>query len=292
MRTIHRFGFVILHYQVPEATIRCVESIINNVTDDYAIVVVDNASPDDSGSYLQGYFKDITRISVLLNRENLGFARGHNVGYEYAKTQLLCDCIVLLNNDTKIVQKDFTKVIRREYEYSGCEVMGPSIYDAVGITNDNPGRSRPFDRRRLLAFIALNHLLVLLNTFHMDYIPEKIYEAYVSSRRQSVRHIRTENVAIHGCCIVLLPSFINRSEGLNPGTFMYMEEDVLYEEIIHNDGLIVYQPELMIEHMSAVSTSSSISDAARARRFKYINTIRSARVLYRLKKTWLENENS
>lgn len=48
--------------------------------------------------------------------DNLGFARGNNKGYRYAKNTLGCNYIIMLNNDTIIIQHDFLSIIRKEFE--------------------------------------------------------------------------------------------------------------------------------------------------------------------------------
>ncbi len=59
-----------------------------NRTDMYKIVIVDNASPDKSGALLKEHYKNDDHVEVLLNQENLGFARGNNVGFRYAEKNM------------------------------------------------------------------------------------------------------------------------------------------------------------------------------------------------------------
>ncbi|PIR06443.1 MAG: hypothetical protein COV55_04115 [Candidatus Komeilibacteria bacterium CG11_big_fil_rev_8_21_14_0_20_36_20] len=62
------------------------------------IVVIDNHSTDDSVNYLKENYPAVT---IIQNAENLGFAGGNNVGYQYARRQG-ADFIYLLNQDTVI----------------------------------------------------------------------------------------------------------------------------------------------------------------------------------------------
>lgn len=45
--------FVILHYQAEQETVNCINNIKEKVQSAKKIVVVDNASPNGSGEYLQ-----------------------------------------------------------------------------------------------------------------------------------------------------------------------------------------------------------------------------------------------
>lgn len=68
--------FVILHYLAIDETYKSVDSIEKKIdTDMYKIVIVDNASPDKSGALLKEHYKNDDHVEVLLNQENLGFAR-------------------------------------------------------------------------------------------------------------------------------------------------------------------------------------------------------------------------
>ncbi len=59
------------------------------------VIVVDNASDDDSVSFLQERYP---QVRVLLNQQNLGFALGANAGVRAAQN----DVVVLLNNDMRV----------------------------------------------------------------------------------------------------------------------------------------------------------------------------------------------
>ena len=128
--------FVILHYNAIQETENCVESIEKKIDKkNYHIVIIDNASPNNSGSELKRKFCDKDNVTVILNKENLGFARGNNIGYRYAVNVLKADFICIMNNDTLIEQNDFFEVICDEYKKSNYGIMGPKIYLNEGRVN-------------------------------------------------------------------------------------------------------------------------------------------------------------
>ena len=59
----------------------------------FEVIVVDNASHDESGELIRSEFPWVRYVSL---RENRGFAGGNNAGFRVAHG----DCFVLLNNDT------------------------------------------------------------------------------------------------------------------------------------------------------------------------------------------------
>ena len=283
-----KFGFIILHYQTIEETKNCIASIQKCLTDEnYVIIVVDNASPDGTGKRLLDQYSEDIRVKVLLNNENLGYARGNNVGFSYAKNVLKCDYITLLNSDTVMIQKEFCKIIEKEYLDSHCAVMGPLILKNGKETINNPGRRKPFSKGMLIMFIWMNKLLWVLSFCCLDLILAKLFDLYVmlNKKIQTVEDVgRVENVALHGCCLVLTPLFIDNEDGLDPRTYMYLEEDILYEKMRMKHLTMVYLPELKIEHIEEVTTTKSFGNKRYKRRFIYKNMIHSGYVLLQIKK--------
>lgn len=126
-------GIVLLNMNTWKDTIECLESIDRTQNKDYFIVVVDNASTDNSIEHMLAWAheKDMlstillevdesgdslrpvtpprmnsecadrrTSISIISSHQNLGFAGGCNVGIRYALESCNPDFVLLLNNDT------------------------------------------------------------------------------------------------------------------------------------------------------------------------------------------------
>lgn len=95
--TVPKAAIVILSYNLLDMTRDCVESI-RNTTPKVAreIIVIDNASMDDSVEWLKGQ-KD---IKLLCNGENKGFPAACNQGIDLADAE---SDIFLLNNDTVLM---------------------------------------------------------------------------------------------------------------------------------------------------------------------------------------------
>lgn len=63
-------AFVVLHYNVPEVTRQCVDSIRElQGNKKKKIVIVDNASPDGSGILLEKEYAQDGDIKVLVNKK-------------------------------------------------------------------------------------------------------------------------------------------------------------------------------------------------------------------------------
>lgn len=104
--------FVILHYQAEQETVNCINNIKEKVQSAKKIVVVDNASPNGSGEYLQKRYDSDSEVEIVLLDKNLGFAKGNNWGFRVAK-KYAPDFVVVMNNDVLLEQEDIVFRIER-----------------------------------------------------------------------------------------------------------------------------------------------------------------------------------
>ena len=130
-------AFVILHYRAAEMTRTCVERIRALNGSNY-IVIVDNASPNGTGELLAEEYAGEDNITVLLNQENAGFARGNNLGIRWVCENLKADFVVVLNNDVEILQKDFAVRIGEIYRENPFDVLGPDIVSVFSGIHQSP----------------------------------------------------------------------------------------------------------------------------------------------------------
>ncbi|AWR86208.1 glycosyltransferase family 2 protein [Meiothermus taiwanensis] len=87
---------IILNWNGWQDTVKCIDSLKSLTYPNYKIVVLDNASTNDSVVRIREAHPDIT---VIETGANLGFAGGNNVGIRYA-LEHGAGYIWLLNNDT------------------------------------------------------------------------------------------------------------------------------------------------------------------------------------------------
>ncbi|OYT25508.1 MAG: hypothetical protein B6U95_09135 [Thermofilum sp. ex4484_82] len=101
----------------------------------YKVVVVDNGSIDGSIEIVKKYFP---KVDVLALGKNYGFVKGNNEGIKYVLKKYSPDYILLLNNDTKIIQKNWltemVKVAESDEKVGivGCKMLSPTRKITVG----------------------------------------------------------------------------------------------------------------------------------------------------------------
>lgn len=259
------FVFVILHYCAIGSTIESIESIRQNLGKECSIVVVDNASPDQSGEGLARKYKDENGIYVILNGKNDGFARGNNIGYQYAKEKLHADFIIVMNNDVLIVQKDFLQRITSIYKNKGFDILGPDIVTPEG-EHRSPHRLQTFGKKDLNRIIRNRKIiLVYLRLKKILHLGDKIMlvekwdaKRSLAERSNIDRERMQENVVLQGSCLVFSKEFLEKEEmAFYPGTFMWMEEEILTYLSQKKGYRILYHPDIRVIHKEEVSTKQS-----------------------------------
>lgn len=115
-------SIVIVNYQTFDLTRDTINSIFKySYPFSYEVIVVDNASGDDSLSRLKDYFQD--KVTFIASAENNGFAAGNN----QALRNVDSDYVLLLNSDTIVWQDTLENIYNFMEKHSevgacGCRV--------------------------------------------------------------------------------------------------------------------------------------------------------------------------
>lgn len=280
----YKIGFVILHYLTIDETIECVNSIEKLIdTKNYEIVIVDNNSYNNTGQQLQTKYQNNPKINIILNKKNLGFSGGNNLGFSYAKKKLKCDFICVINNDTYLLENNFFQIILEEYQKSHFAVMGPEIHVPEGnIENITKNLISKKDLKKQLnkTRIQLIKNYLYLNTIE-SYIKNKAKKIlkHESKRFVNIKEGRLENVVLHGCFWVFSPVYVKKFDGLNNKTFLYKEEELLFLRLKQNNMLSVYNPKLKIFHNKNSSLNKSSKNNHSRLNIVYKNNIKACKAL-------------
>ena len=112
-------SIIILNFDTGDLLLKCVESIEKCNYSNYEIILVDNASTDNSHKLCKEKFQ---KIKLIENKENLGYCRGNNIGISEAKGKFL----VVLNPDI-VVDKNWLKELIQAYDKSGDGLYQPKL---------------------------------------------------------------------------------------------------------------------------------------------------------------------
>jgi len=116
-------GILVLNWNSPQDTIRCLHSIKTSAYSNYLILVVDNGSIDDSVLQIQDTFPNIT---IIETEKNLGYTGGNNIGIQYFLKKEI-GYIFLVNNDAVIAPDSLNYLLSIARIDSRNGFAGPKI---------------------------------------------------------------------------------------------------------------------------------------------------------------------
>jgi len=113
---------IILNWNGKELLKDCLSSLFK-LTDypNYKVIVVDNGSNDGSVEFVKQNFP---QADIIALDKNYGFSKGNNIGIKYALEKYNPEYILLLNNDTEIIQKDWLKLLVESAEKYNAQIVG------------------------------------------------------------------------------------------------------------------------------------------------------------------------
>src|SRR5215831_4977066 len=144
-----KVGIVIVNWNGYEHTDDCLDSLRKLEYSNYFVIVVDNASSDDSERKLRRRYPEHILLQAQSNR---GFAAGSNIGIKTA-LEKGSDYILLLNNDCRVHSMLLTHLVQTcesnpKIGLAGGRVDYTSPPDKVwacgGAFNVNTGEARHF----------------------------------------------------------------------------------------------------------------------------------------------------
>lgn len=289
------YGFVILHYLDFEMTKKCVDNIIDKYGEyNIQIAIVDNASGNNSGVCLKNVYKENSKVTILINEENLGFARGNNIGYQYLKRNYAPEYIIILNNDVIINQTGFLEKVDQLHSRMKYDVLGPDIYCPFTEKHQNPSRIVPLTKEDVEnLYVVLDERMRHYNKYYI----KKIMISLIGrkSKKSNIQMIdytqEYRDIVLHGACYIFSKKFIDSCDtAFNSNTFLYLEEEILYLECKRKKFCMAYSPELHVEHYEDVSTKKAFKLGYKRDKMKIKNQLNSIKVLLSLMDS-LEKEN-
>lgn len=257
--------FVVLHYLTTKDTVECVKSIKDKCKKyDYKIVIVDNASPNNSEEKLREFYENNANVDLILLNENIGFARGNNKGIEFARKKYSPNFIVVMNNDVNLLQDNTVELIESEYEKSGFAVLGPMVYTADGRCNDNPGTNIPITLEKLNLAIKNSKKYYFICKWNLRSIYRLIEKIKSKVRREKGDEVEYNdylntkyNIQLHGCFLCFSKEYFKQFNGFFSGTFLYLEEDILFYLTQKAKMKTVYLPDLKVYHKEDSSSKAA-----------------------------------
>jgi GT2 family glycosyltransferase len=114
---------IVLNWNRRDDTLRCLESLVAVADPVLDIIVVDNASTDDSRDAIRARFPNVQQLQ---NERNLGFAEGNNTGLR-AVLAAGYPYVILLNNDTVVAVDAIRELVQPLVDDPSIGITGAAI---------------------------------------------------------------------------------------------------------------------------------------------------------------------
>jgi GT2 family glycosyltransferase len=134
------FGVVVLNWNNPSDTLACLDSLHETTPPPSYVVVVDNASIDDSQSQIRRWgdthsalappaSAETSWLTIIESETNRGFAGGSNLGIAHLLGSTRVTHLLLLNNDATLEPTFFADITRAIQARPDAGILGPTIYE-------------------------------------------------------------------------------------------------------------------------------------------------------------------
>ena len=128
---------IIVNYRSWRDTIDCLDSLYRSTGPRMRVLLLDNASPDDSLAQLEQWVREnATRFGghaapeIVALDDNLGFAGASNVGLQRAMADPACGYAWLLNGDATVAPDALSRMVALAESDGGVGVVGCNILRA------------------------------------------------------------------------------------------------------------------------------------------------------------------
>ena len=274
-----KISYIILNYNNIEDTIECLLHL-KHISEGYnaSFIVVDNHTLKS---------KEIERIKpftndILLLDDNYGFAKANNKGVNYAMGKYNPDYVCVLNNDVFISQPNFIEQINNDYKLYKFDMLGPKI--------DSPSREsvNPFPvlktKKDIIGEIKSSEKLA---TIYCNLIFTFFLNLYILLKHMIFELISPKNgkkimkgIALHGCAIIFSRKYLKKyNDAFDSRTFLFHEEEFLYQRLINDKLISLYDPELMIYHKEGSSLKKTKKNIRLSKLFREKEKIKSLNIL-------------
>lgn len=223
-------SIIILSYNTRNLLRACLSSVNKILPQkDVEIIVVDNASSDESAAMVKKEFKNVRLIE---NSENAGFAKGCNLGASYAGGEYL----LFLNSDT-IVESDNLSIFLKDFsENTKIAIIG-------GLLKNNDGSTQR----------SYGNFYTLSRVFSMLFLGEKREISKIDTQKRLIVDW------VSGGFMMVRRDIFKKIKGFDEKFFMYIEDMEFCYRAKREGFLTLFDPLWGVEHVGQGSSNRNFA---------------------------------
>jgi GT2 family glycosyltransferase len=242
-------SIIIVSYNASKHLQDCLESLTTSPpSTPHEIIVVDNASPDDSVAIVRSRWPNVT---VIAQPANVGFAAANNLGIRASNREL----VLLLNNDTVVPAGAIDSLVVRLFARPDVAVVGPRLVDAAGHPELSFGRMiSPFNELRQKITLAL---------YRRGVAPVSRWIERETRREQLVDWVS-------GACLLVRRADAEAAGLFDERYFLYTEDVDFCAAIRATGRHVLFSPATHVVHLGGRSRATIPAEVNRAYRRSHV----------------------
>ena len=227
---------IIVNWNTKELLLGCLQSLMEQShVQEYEIVVVDNASVDQSAQTIAQKYQG---IKIIQNDHNIGFSKANNQGIRVSHGEIL----LFLNPDTLVPPGTLSAMLTCLNNQSDIGAVGCKLIYPDGRVQKTSARSFPTPLNQFFEFSMLRHLAPKNKFFGSA---ELSYWDHSGNR---------EVECLSGACLVVKRRVLDEVGYFNERNFMYMDDIDLCYRIKKSGWKIFYLGKYHVVHYAASSS--------------------------------------
>lgn len=249
---------VILNYNTEKDLPLCAEQIARQEGIRLSIILVDNASQAESLAAIKlwlagwcpeavcgtldevhslvrqnpGHSSESGNVYLIENNENRGYSAGNNIGIRLADT-LKADAVLIANPDMRIEDPLYLTGLSSALFADDSHCIAATRIVGLDGKDQNPLREPGFWAEMFWPRFYLSKFLKPIS--YVLTIPIAGTNPVIVPK-------------VSGCCMLLRMSFLQATDYLDEGVFLYCEEPILSARVRSAGGQIVFVPSLSAVH--------------------------------------------
>jgi GT2 family glycosyltransferase len=225
---------VIVNHNSGSALRRCLQTLWQDAANQFNVVLVDNASTDESLQNLP----DSEQIKLILNTENVGFARACNQGLGAGRSQW----VVFLNPDCFATSSDITALCNELEQHPQAAMIGCRVLNEDGTL-------QAASRRRLPGFWRIVMHLSGLSRWPM-------FTGINIAQKDRLDGV-IEVEAINGALMLGRRSELEALGGFDEQYPLHFEDLDLFARILSAGKTVLYDDRVAVTHLKGHSKQDS-----------------------------------
>ena len=231
-------GVIVVNFNAGDLLVDCVRSLLSSAVE-ATVLVVDNASSDQSTGSLEAAFGDDSRLCLVRNPENVGFSRAVN----QAAKSLDAEFLLILNPDCLLREHALERLLEAVDKDAAAGLAGPLVRDGDGAIEPACLRRLPLPWDSFVTASGLWRLGRWIPSLRGVWVDPSAHLSEVISAE-----------ATSGACMLVRRAAFAEAGGLDEGYRLHFEDLDLMCRLQEAGWRCLFVPQAEAVHLKGVSS--------------------------------------